>query len=49
MWAKYEEGEMHVCGKRVLAAFKRAGIEVAVDSNGPVSGAQAFFIVGSKY
>jgi hypothetical protein len=49
MWGKYEEGEVHVCGKRVLAAFNRAGVDLTVDNAGRVSGAQAFFIVGSKY
>ena len=49
MWGKYEEGEIHVCGKRVLSAFKKAGVDVRVDANGRVSGAQAFLIVGPKY
>jgi hypothetical protein len=48
MWGQYEEGEMHVCGRRVVAAFKRAGITLTIDPNGRVSGHQAFLIVGSK-
>lgn len=49
MWGKYEEGEIHMCGKRMLSAFKKAGVDVAVDTSGRVSGAQAFLIVGPKY
>ncbi len=48
MYTGYEEGEIHVCGKRVVSAFKRAGVELSLDENMKVSGHQAFLVVGSK-